>query len=118
MNGRSDEKAVRELSPAGQEVNPASASVSEKQRVRMSHHVGKRSSVGTGRKAPYVEIQRDVGEGRQRSEQSKEFKLPKHHKNEPPTIRMEDVPSELTHWIEQGDLDGSHRGAHCRTEHS
>ena len=73
----------------------------------MSHHVGKRSSVGTGRKAPYVEIQRDVGERKQRSEQSKEFKLPKHHKNEPPTIRMEDVPSELTHWIEQGDLDGS-----------
>lgn len=106
MNSRSDDKAIKELSMT-KEVFPNTASQGEKQKGRTSHHVGKRSTIGTSKRGPYVEIQKTSNEKGQQVEKSNDFKLPKVQRKEPPTMMMEEMPNELTVWIEPGDLDRS-----------
>jgi hypothetical protein len=107
MNSRSDDKAIKELSTVLQDINPVALSLNERQRVRTSHHVGKRSSVGSGRKELYVEIERDAGKKREHAGKPSDFKLPKVQRKELPAITMKEIPSELTRWIEEGDMDQS-----------
>ena len=106
MNSRSDDKAIKELSTAIQEIHPVTSSMNERQSVRTSHHVGKRSFGGSARKELYVEIERDAGKKRH-VEKPSDFKLPKMQKKELPAITMNEIPSELTRWIEEGDMDRS-----------
>ena len=64
--------------------------------------------ITTGKGELYVEIQSESNQQRQQNEKHKDFKLPKHHKREPlHTIAGEEIPNELTRWIEQGELDRS-----------
>ena len=104
MSSRSDDKAVKEL-PEIKE--PSTLSLNEKQRIRTSHHAGKRSTITTGKRELYVEIQSGSSQRSQQVERHKDFKLPKLQRKELPTIAAEELPNELTRWIEPGDLDRS-----------
>ena len=106
MNSRSDDKAVKEL-PEVKELVPNAASLNEKQKIRTSHHAGKRSTIATGKHESYVEIQSGSSQKSQQIEKPKDFKLPKLQKKELLIVAAEEIPSELTRWIEPGDLDRS-----------